>query len=112
MSKIEIEFRELLEGILYTPLEIDAMTDTQLRVIYEGIEASYTERAWRLSGLWGPAVWRLHTLEDRWANGLPKNDNGHGGAQKYQQQQVQAVLWPGPIYPGHKYNWLGPCLST
>ena len=44
-SPLQIEFRELLEGILYTPQEIEAITNPRLRAIYEGIEASYHEPA-------------------------------------------------------------------
>ena len=66
MSKIQFEFRELLEGILYTPLAIDTMTDTLLSVIYEGIEASYNERV----------VYRAFEVL---TNGLSKNDKGHDG---------------------------------
>ena len=90
MSKIEIEFRELLEGILYTPLEIDAMTDTRLRVIYEGIEASYNERA----------VYRA--FEVLYEDYLPLRIAGRmvyrkmttvmEDSKEYQQQQVQAVM--------------------
>ena len=90
MSKIEIEFRELLEGILYTPQEIDAMTDTRLRVIYEGIEASYNERA----------VYRA--FEVLYEDYIPLRIAGRmiyrkmttvmEESKKYRQEQVQAVL--------------------
>ncbi|KAG7356104.1 hypothetical protein IV203_000790 [Nitzschia inconspicua] len=45
MSKLEIEFRELLEGILYTESEIEAVANPRMRVIMEGISASYYEPA-------------------------------------------------------------------
>ena len=45
MSKLEIEFRELLEGILYSPSEIEAIASPRIRCIYEGIAASYYEPA-------------------------------------------------------------------
>jgi hypothetical protein len=45
MSKFEIEFRELLEGILYTESEIEAVVNPRLRAILEGISASYYEPA-------------------------------------------------------------------
>ena len=45
MTPLEVEFRELLEGILYTHEEIQAVTNPRLRAIYEGIEASYYEHA-------------------------------------------------------------------
>ena len=45
MTKIEIEFRELLEDILYTDREIEAISNPRLRAIYEGIAASYYEPA-------------------------------------------------------------------
>jgi hypothetical protein len=45
MSKYEIEFRELLEGILYTTSEIEAVADPRMRAVMEGISASYYEPA-------------------------------------------------------------------
>jgi hypothetical protein len=45
MSKYEIEFRELLEGILYTESEIEAVVNPRMRAIMEGISASYYEPA-------------------------------------------------------------------
>jgi hypothetical protein len=90
MSKLEIEFRELLEGILYTPQEIDAMTNTRLRIIYEGIEASYNERA----------VYRA--FEVLYEDHIPLRIAGRmiyrkmttvmEESKKYRQEQVQAVL--------------------
>jgi hypothetical protein len=44
MSKIEIEFRELLEGILYTSTEMEAIANPRIRSVYQGISASYYER--------------------------------------------------------------------
>jgi hypothetical protein len=45
MSKLQIEFRELLEGILYTPKEIESILNPNMRSILEGISASYYEHA-------------------------------------------------------------------
>jgi hypothetical protein len=45
MTKLEIEFRELLEGILYTESEIEAVVNPRMRAIMEGISASYYEPA-------------------------------------------------------------------
>ena len=45
MSKLEIEFRQLLEGILYTKNEIESITQPRMRAIYEGVAASYYEPA-------------------------------------------------------------------
>lgn len=90
MSKLEIEFRELLEGILYTREEIDAMTNTRLRAIYEGIEASYNERA----------VYRA--FEVLYEDYIPLRIAGRmiyrkmtttmEESKQYRQEQVQAVL--------------------
>lgn len=44
-SKLEIEFRELLESVLYTPDEINAVANPRLRAIFEGVAASYCEPA-------------------------------------------------------------------
>ena len=41
LSKLEIEFRELLKAMLYTPQEMSSITNPRMRVIYEGIAASY-----------------------------------------------------------------------
>jgi hypothetical protein len=43
MSKFEIEFRELLEGMLHTPQEIESVANPRLRAIYDGVAASYHE---------------------------------------------------------------------
>jgi hypothetical protein len=45
MNMFEIEFRELLEGILYTESEIEAVVNPRMRAILEGIAASYYEPA-------------------------------------------------------------------
>ncbi|OEU12389.1 hypothetical protein FRACYDRAFT_244655 [Fragilariopsis cylindrus CCMP1102] len=45
MSKHQIAFRELLEGILYTPKEIESLLNPNMRSILEGISASYNEHA-------------------------------------------------------------------
>lgn len=45
IGKLQIEFRELLEGILYTPKEIEAILNPNMRTILEGISASYYEPA-------------------------------------------------------------------
>ena len=45
MSKHQIAFRELLEGILYTPKEIESLLNPNMRSILEGISASYYEHA-------------------------------------------------------------------
>jgi hypothetical protein len=45
MSKHQIAFRELLEGILYTPKEIESLLNPNMRSILEGISASYHEHA-------------------------------------------------------------------
>mmetsp|Transcript_1182 Transcript_1182/g.3100 ORF Transcript_1182/g.3100 Transcript_1182/m.3100 type:complete len:349 (+) Transcript_1182:230-1276(+) len=41
MSKLEIEFRDLLQAMLYTPQEMSSITNPRMRVIYEGVAASY-----------------------------------------------------------------------
>jgi len=43
MSKYQIEFRNLLTGILYTENELQAMLNPRTRAILEGITASYFE---------------------------------------------------------------------
>lgn len=43
MSKYQIEFRELLTGILYTENEIQTVLNPRMRAILEGIAASYYE---------------------------------------------------------------------
>ncbi len=43
MSKYQVEFRDLLEGILYTPKELQTVLNPRMRAILEGIAASYYE---------------------------------------------------------------------
>lgn len=43
MSKYQVEFRELLEGILYTDNELKTVLNPRMRAILEGIAASYYE---------------------------------------------------------------------
>ncbi len=43
MSKYQVEFRELLEGILYTEKELQTVLNPRMRAILEGIAASYYE---------------------------------------------------------------------
>lgn len=43
MSKYQVEFRELLEGILYTENELQTVLNPRMRAILEGIAASYYE---------------------------------------------------------------------
>mmetsp|Transcript_5979 Transcript_5979/g.12309 ORF Transcript_5979/g.12309 Transcript_5979/m.12309 type:complete len:373 (+) Transcript_5979:112-1230(+) len=43
MSKYQVEFRELLEGILYTPKELQTVLNPRMKAILEGIAASYYE---------------------------------------------------------------------
>lgn len=45
MTKFQVEFRELLEGILYTEKELSTVLNPRLRSILEGIAASYYEPA-------------------------------------------------------------------
>jgi hypothetical protein len=45
MTKFQVEFRELLEGILYTKKELSTVLNPRLRAILEGIAASYYEPA-------------------------------------------------------------------
>jgi len=45
MSKLQVDFRELLEGILYTEKEIQTLLNPRTRAILEGIAASYHEPA-------------------------------------------------------------------
>mmetsp|Transcript_14832 Transcript_14832/g.41082 ORF Transcript_14832/g.41082 Transcript_14832/m.41082 type:complete len:381 (-) Transcript_14832:92-1234(-) len=44
-TKFEIEFRNLLEGILYTQEQIDAVPYSKVRTVVHGIAASYSEPA-------------------------------------------------------------------
>lgn len=90
MSKLEIEFRELLEAMLYTPQEMSSITNPRLRAIYEGVAASY----------WEPAVYRA--FEVLYEDYMPLRLAGrmiHGKLQKimdeskdYQRTQLEQVV--------------------
>lgn len=90
MSKLSFEFRELLEAMLYTPQEMSSITNPRLRVIFEGVAASYYE----------PAVYRA--FEVLYEDYMPLRVAGriiHGKLQKvmdnskeYQRDQLQAVV--------------------
>mmetsp|Transcript_68798 Transcript_68798/g.192919 ORF Transcript_68798/g.192919 Transcript_68798/m.192919 type:complete len:345 (-) Transcript_68798:73-1107(-) len=90
MSKLEIEFRELLKAMLYTPQEMSSITNPRFRVIFEGVAASYYE----------PAVYRA--FEVLYEDYMPLRIAGrliHGKLQKimdeskeYQQDQFRSVL--------------------
>jgi hypothetical protein len=90
MSELEIEFRELLEGILYTSKEIEAVTNPRLRAIYTGVAASYYE----------PAVYRA--FEVLYVDYRPlrvagrivyrKLKEGMEESKVYRQSQIEAVL--------------------
>ncbi|CAJ1952326.1 unnamed protein product [Cylindrotheca closterium] len=43
MSKLEIEFRDMLEAMIFTDSDMTAITDSRLRALYEGVAASYHE---------------------------------------------------------------------
>lgn len=43
MTELEVEFRQLLEGILYTDEEMESVLNSRLRAILKGIAASYYE---------------------------------------------------------------------
>ena len=45
MTRLEIEFRDLLEGILYTDEEVNTVVNPRLRTVLEGITASYHDPA-------------------------------------------------------------------
>jgi hypothetical protein len=90
MSRLEVEFREFLISMLYTPQEMSSITNPRLRVIYEGVAASYYE----------PAVYRA--FEVLYEDFMPLRLAGriiHGKLQKimdeskeYQRDQVQIVV--------------------
>lgn len=90
LSKLEMEFRELLKAMLYTPQEMSSITDPRMRVIYEGVAASY----------YVPEVYRA--FEVLYEDYLPLRLAGrviHGKLQKimdeskeYQQNQLQSVV--------------------
>jgi hypothetical protein len=90
MSKLEVEFRELLESILYTPRETESVTNPRLRAIYEGVAASYYE----------PAVYRA--FEVLFEDYIPLRIAGRlvyrklqqvmDESKAYQQVQMEAVV--------------------
>ncbi len=90
MSKLEIEFRELLQAMLYTSQEMSSITNPRLRAIYEGVAASY----------WEPAVYRA--FEVLYEDYLPLRLAGrmiHGKLQRimdeskeYQRTQLSQVM--------------------
>jgi len=90
MSKLEIEFRELLKAMLYTPQEMSSITNPRLRIIYEGVAASYYE----------PAVYRA--FEVLYEDYMPlriagrmiheKLQNIMSESKEYQQAQIQNVI--------------------
>mmetsp|Transcript_31847 Transcript_31847/g.77191 ORF Transcript_31847/g.77191 Transcript_31847/m.77191 type:complete len:326 (+) Transcript_31847:71-1048(+) len=43
MSKLEIEFRDMLEAMIFADSDMAAITDSRLRALYEGVAASYYE---------------------------------------------------------------------
>lgn len=89
-SKLQVEFRELLEGILYTESEIEAVVHPRMRVIMEGISASYYE----------PAVYRA--FEVLYEDYIPLRIAGRmvyrrlrdvmEESREYKQLQVKAVV--------------------
>ena len=90
MSKYQVEFRELLEGILYTSSEIEAVADPRMRAVMEGIAASYYE----------PDVYRA--FEVLYEDHMPLRVAGRlvyrrlrdamEQSRVYKQSQIQAVL--------------------
>ena len=88
-SKLQIEFRELLKAMLYTPQEMSTITNPRVRALFEGISASYYE----------PAVYRA--FEVLYEDYLPLRLAGriiHGKLQEmmdqskeYQQDQLKKV---------------------
>eukprot|EP00980_Cylindrotheca_fusiformis_P007103 scaffold1489_cov194-Cylindrotheca_fusiformis.AAC.13 len=90
MTKLEIEFREMLEGILCTRDEMESIVDPRVRAIYEGIAASYYE----------PAVYRAFEVlyEDyaplRFAGRIVyrKLRENMEESKKYRESQIEAVL--------------------
>ena len=89
-TKLELEFRELLQAMLFTPQEMSSITNPRLRAIYEGVAASY----------WEPAVYRA--FEVLYEDYAPLRLAGriiHGKLQEimkeskqYQQHQLQRVV--------------------
>lgn len=45
MTKLEVEFREMLEAMIFAQRNMTAITDARLRALYEGVAASYYEPA-------------------------------------------------------------------
>lgn len=43
MSKLEIEFRDMLEAMIFADSDMAAITDSRFRALYEGVAASYQE---------------------------------------------------------------------
>ncbi|KAL3941666.1 MAG: hypothetical protein SGBAC_004007 [Bacillariaceae sp.] len=43
MTKLEIEFRDMLEAMIFADSDMAAITDSRLRALYEGVAASYHE---------------------------------------------------------------------
>lgn len=90
MSKYQVEFLELLEGILYTEKEIYTILKTRMRVILVGIAASYYE----------PAVYRA--FEILYEDYIPLRVAGRvvyrelrkvmDESKQYQQSQVNAAM--------------------
>jgi len=90
IGKLQIEFRELLEGILYTPKEIEAILNPNMRTILEGISASYYE----------PAVYRAFDI--LYSDYIPLRIAGRlvykqlrrvmDESKQYQESQIQTAM--------------------
>jgi len=90
MTKFQVEFRELLEGILYTPKELSTVLNPRMRVVLEGIAASYYE----------PAVY--HAFEILYEDYIPLRVAGRvvyrelrkvmEESKKYQQSQIDGAM--------------------
>lgn len=90
MSKYQVEFRELLEGILYTEKEIYSILNPRMRAILVGIAASYYE----------PAVYRA--FEILYDDYIPLRIAGRvvyrelrkvmDESKHYQQSQINAAM--------------------
>jgi hypothetical protein len=90
VSKLAAEFRELLKAMLYTSQEMSSVTNPRMRVIYEGVAASY----------YVPEVYRA--FEVLYEDYLPLRLAGriiHGKLQKimdeskeYQRNQLEDVV--------------------
>ena len=81
MTKLEVEFRNLLEGILYTPQEIQSICNPRLRIIYEGVAASYYD----------PAVYRA--FEVLYEDYLPLRVGGRMVYRKLKQAMDESLLY-------------------